>query len=236
MNATFDRQHAVDTDTALAELYEAGWKISATLSGAIDGLHYSLRERLMGAGRGRSPRRWPTSTPEAEAQIRAKIADPLTMPWQRSEMEKQLVRIERLRAEWDEIRTRELPLIAEYDRLRWPRFFLVTSSSGGHIHRDMHCSTCYPDTRYAWLPQLSGLTEADAVAAKGPLLCSVCYPSAPLEWTIGETKRVDPRVCPGTSQFVAGRGRVACPVCSTWVGRSASGLIRRHYRRITAVS
>jgi hypothetical protein len=69
----------------------------------------------------------------------------------------------------------------------WPRFFLVTNV-GGHIHRSMSCSTCYHDTQFAWLPALSGMSEAEAVAAHGEILCSVCFPSAPVEWTNGVSK------------------------------------------------
>ena len=64
----------------------------------------------------------------------------------------------------------------------WSRFFLVTSSAG-HIHRSMHCATCFSSTGYGWLPELSGLTEAEAVEAHGPALCSVCFSSAPIEDT-----------------------------------------------------
>lgn len=67
----------------------------------------------------------------------------------------------------------------------WSRFFLVTSSKG-HIHSSQHCSTCRMTTTYGWLPQLSGRTEADCVEEFGPALCSVCYPSAPVEWTTAE--------------------------------------------------
>lgn len=65
----------------------------------------------------------------------------------------------------------------------WSRFFLV---AGGHIHRSLHCSTCNNGerpTQFGWLPELSGLTEADAVAAHGAILCTVCFPTAPTEWT-----------------------------------------------------
>jgi hypothetical protein len=67
----------------------------------------------------------------------------------------------------------------------WSRFFLVTSSTG-HVHSSMHCSTCRPTTTYGWLPELSGKTERDAVDELGPTLCSVCYPSAPVEFTSGK--------------------------------------------------
>ena len=56
----------------------------------------------------------------------------------------------------------------------------------------MHCPTCNRQTseptRFAWLPELSGLTERDAVEAHGAILCTVCFPSAPVEWTGGISK------------------------------------------------
>jgi hypothetical protein len=67
----------------------------------------------------------------------------------------------------------------------WSRFFLVTSSPG-HIHSSMYCSTCRPTTTFGWLPELSGKTEAVAVDEHGPTLCSVCFPSAPVDWTTGK--------------------------------------------------
>jgi hypothetical protein len=70
----------------------------------------------------------------------------------------------------------------------WSRFYLVCNSNG-HIHSSVNCSTCYEDTRYAWLTNLSGLTEADAVEAEGEVLCSVCFPSAPVAWTSGISRR-----------------------------------------------
>lgn len=62
----------------------------------------------------------------------------------------------------------------------WSRFFAVM---GGHIHSSRRCNTCYPTTRFGWLPALSGLTEADAVDMYGDMLCTICFPSAPVEQT-----------------------------------------------------
>ena len=91
------------------------------------------------------------------------------------------------RAEYDAEITR---LNREIDELEatytgWSRFFLVTSSAG-HIHSSTCCSTCRPTTRFGWLPNLSGQTEEQAVADLGPSLCTVCFPSAPTEYTAGK--------------------------------------------------
>lgn len=92
-------------------------------------------------------------------------------------------------AEAEEIRDRleaEIqPLEALYTG--WSRFFLVTNTNG-HIHSSRGCSTCYENTQYAWLPTLSGKTEKDAVEEIGEILCSVCFPSAPVAWTTGVSK------------------------------------------------
>lgn len=74
---------------------------------------------------------------------------------------------------------------AEYESRPWARYWLVTSSDG-HIHASRHCSTCNKGrapTGFALAAYLSGKSEAEAVADLGPALCSVCYPSAPVEST-----------------------------------------------------
>ena len=78
------------------------------------------------------------------------------------------------------------PWTAQYTG--WTRFFLVTNQ-GGHIHSSMGCSTCRIDTAFAWLPTLSGLTQDDAVDEYGAILCSVCFPDAPVEYTNGTNKK-----------------------------------------------
>jgi len=76
----------------------------------------------------------------------------------------------------------------------WSRFFLVQ-----HIHSNTHCSSFRPTTRIGWLPNVSGLTEAEAVKEHGATLCTICFPSAPVELT---TKAADPETCTGSGSFV----------------------------------
>tara|TARA_R110000824_G_scaffold68237_6_gene176629 strand:- start:155 stop:937 length:783 start_codon:yes stop_codon:yes gene_type:complete len=66
----------------------------------------------------------------------------------------------------------------------WNRFFLVTSSVG-HIHSTMSCSSCNPYTRFAWLTDMSGLTATATVEAHGERMCTVCFPDAPVAWSEG---------------------------------------------------
>jgi hypothetical protein len=68
----------------------------------------------------------------------------------------------------------------------WSRFFMVP---GGHIHSSGNCHTLRYDTDVRWLPTLSGLTEADAVEEHGEILCSHCFPTAPVAWTNGVSKQ-----------------------------------------------
>jgi hypothetical protein len=67
----------------------------------------------------------------------------------------------------------------EKDYTGWNRYFLVVSSSG-HVHRSMHCSTCYPSTGYAPVVSLSGHSEDEAIEVLGEHMCSVCFPDAPV--------------------------------------------------------
>lgn len=73
------------------------------------------------------------------------------------------------------------PINVEFDdRGGWTRFYLVVSSSGGHVHRVLNCSTCYPRTKYIWLTDESGKSEDEIVERAGDGACTVCYPTAPV--------------------------------------------------------
>lgn len=75
------------------------------------------------------------------------------------------------------------PYTDEYvSRGRWNRVFLAMSHDG-HAHNGTECSTCHRGeerTRFAWLVQYSGKTEAEIVADAGWRACTTCYPSAPV--------------------------------------------------------
>lgn len=60
----------------------------------------------------------------------------------------------------------------------WTRAFVVP---GGHAHTSTACSTCYPTTRFALIPRMSGMDESAIVEEAGERACTVCYPSAPVE-------------------------------------------------------
>jgi hypothetical protein len=90
-------------------------------------------------------------------------------------------------------RAERTKISAEFDRRGgWTRAWAVV---GGHIHSSRSCHTCFPTTRFQWLPQVSGMDEAEIVELAGERACTVCYPSAPVDalkracqlWTAQET-------------------------------------------------
>ena len=113
----------------------------------------------------------------------------------------------------------------------WQRFFLVTD---GHIHSSTGCSSLRPTTRIGWLPALSGETEAEAVAAHGAMLCTKCFPSAPVEYTRGIDKPVPADQCSGSNKYVPNANlrlcspRGNCPECGQTVSVTKIGNARKH--------
>jgi hypothetical protein len=114
--------------------------------------------------------------------------------------------------------TEALSLVDEIDQefksRPWSRYWLVTSSDG-HIHRGVDCSTCnkgLQPTGFALVPYLSGSTVESAVADLGPALCSRCFPGAPVEAL--EQARIPARVAlalaeEGCEAFQAARAKAA---------------------------
>jgi len=113
----------------------------------------------------------------------------------------------------------------------WTRFFLVK-----HIHNTTHCSSFRPTTRIGWLPDVSGLTEVEAVKEHGETLCTICFPSAPTELT---TKQAPADQCSGSGKaidwslpnrrgFYSGNW-ATCPDCQERVSiTNSSRSIRKH--------
>lgn len=115
----------------------------------------------------------------------------------------------------------------------WTRAWLVDNNNG-HVHNSQLCWTCNARTRFGWLPQVSGQTEAEAVAEFGAILCTVCFPSAPSEWT----DRHDDSVCKGSGSFVDRSlpsrtgyytgNWATCTECGERVTISKTGKLRKH--------
>jgi len=103
----------------------------------------------------------------------------------------------------------------------WSRFYLVTSSAG-HVHSSLNCSTCKVTTTFAPVPSLSGSTEAEAVAVLGETLCTVCFPSAPVKPSKVTQAQATLLIEEGEDAFLAARAKYlakqtpACPGSGTW--------------------
>lgn len=151
--------------------------------------------------------------------------------------------IAKLSETMSELDAQAAPLNAEYADRRWSRFFIVRGKDG-HIHSSMDCSTCNNGrqaTQFGWLPELSGQTEAQAVAEQGAILCTVCFPSAPVEWTNGHElaeqakkagqcsgsgKSYDPSL-PHRKGFYSGNW-ATCPDCGEGVTLTKGMKLRAH--------
>ena len=160
-----------EIDARLAELFGSRLTTEARIASTVNAIHSYAEER---PARGQSYR---LTLDEA-------IASGPRNAYDARQFEYHVERLSTLRPELAELTAG----IDELDSIfrsvgGWSRFFLVP---GGHVHSAMDCSTCNNGktaTKFGWLPTLSGKTEADAVAEHGALLCTVCYPSAPVEWT-----------------------------------------------------
>lgn len=245
MTAAELHEHAVEVDTKLAELHGALGKVFSNL----DGVKKALASRIGLEGKwGTGPERrslvYHHYLLEAVVEIaEGKLADGTIDKWEVERVKELLAKIPTLIEERRAIRAQMEPLDAEFVAKRWSRFFLVTSSAGGHIHKDTSCGTTRARTTFAWLPELSGLTEKDAVEAHGAILCSVCFPTAPVEWTVGNAPE-KPR-CPGTGTADydettyrrngwSGNGYAVCNHCNTSQTVTKSLVLRAHKPKVEA--
>lgn len=223
-------------DEQIEALELQGQRIGQTISTLVTAAHHTLGERKERIGRGKAA--WPTGDAEAVAALR-KVAVDSAHPAAPTAADL-LAKLDAALADLAAIDRQVQELEAIYAEHRWSRFFIVISSDG-HIHRNRRCSTCYLSTVYGWLPKLSGLTEAEAVADQGPLLCSVCFPSAPAEWTRGrapqtaEEALVDGKCVNRTGVNYRRHGMSQygdCPTCGArGVAATGSGLRKHTHER-----
>jgi hypothetical protein len=107
----------------------------------------------------------------------------------------------------------------------------------------MECSTCNKNgkpTEFGWLPEWSGRSEAEALealvtASNKTILCTVCYPTAPVAWT---QVREDDDTCKGsgtrdydraTARLGYYTGNAAtCDHCGGRITVSSTGKMRKH--------
>lgn len=221
-------------DTLCVEYQRAKARAEQGVAVAHHRVHDALGERKAPGhyvGRRHMDGGWPTTDEEAIKLAEELLVDASAPDWKVGIVRRMLDGLREAREVLVTAQAMFAPLDAEWDRRGgWSRFFLVQNNNG-HIHSSMNCSTCYARTEYGWLTELSGLTEADAVEAYGTILCSVCFPSAPVEWTVG---RQAPAGCAGSGKLPAGavdrvgmRSYGECSVCHTRQLVTNSG-VRKH--------
>ncbi|MFF7198276.1 hypothetical protein ACFZAM_31775 [Streptomyces sp. NPDC008079] len=208
-------------------------RIDRRKTAAWDALYGALHLRKIPRGR---TLEWPVPRDKAEEQARAVLTSE-EAPDRRGAISTALERLDTLREQTRFLDEGARTILDREWTVRggWPRFFLVQD---GHIHIGRQCHTLRMTTQLFWRPELSGLTEEDAVKQEGPFLCTFCYPSAPTDWKLdpadarrkpecsGSRTNAEPLMTPTQKQ--RGHGYVTCPECgktdvritSTWRLRS----------------
>lgn len=168
--------YPVEHDTRLLELYREAAKAEQNRLWAIGTLQHQSRPKGTWS---HQDRRSLKEVLAAHEELRTGE----NMAWHQQDLDKAIEKYNITTAVLRAIEGR----IAEHEMgyAGWSRFFLVTSSSG-LVHSSMHCSTCNKGrkaTQFALLPSFSGRPVDGLVDLVGPALCSVCFSSAPTEWT-----------------------------------------------------
>jgi hypothetical protein len=197
-------------------------------------VHYALGERANYVGRS-GRKTWPTTDADAVAAARARGDEQVPRMAGGYTFADMVAKYNTAVADLAALDAEEAPLNAGFVRRgRWSRFFVVQQNNG-HIHSSMACSTCNRNgsaTSFGWNPELSGLTEAEAVAKLGPSLCTVCFPSAPVEWTVG--KRAADHCIGSDKRPMGDTKRVGmsrygkCTQCKAMPVVKAGGLLKKH--------
>ena len=168
-------QTPVEIDTQLEKLYTDKYRALNDIDKAMDRMLTVVQ-----------PDHWSrkvVTLKNTEVLIEAHrlIEDPATDAYKVRSLTDLLAKVKAGEDEVDQIEAEEETLEEEYVRRgRWTRAFLV-SNTNGHVHSSMHCSSCFPTTRYAWMTEYSGGTEQSVVGDAGERACTLCYPSAPID-------------------------------------------------------
>lgn len=124
-------------------------------------------------------------------------------------------RIPALREKMIPLQAEAAPYEAEFASRPWSRAFLV-SNSNGHVHSSMNCGTCFITTQYAWMIDYSGKDEAEIVEAAGCMACTVCFPSAPVEFLARPTQMFASPEAKAKAEKKAAAEASKCAGSSTW--------------------
>lgn len=233
MNLTTATPREIDTE--LARLDGEYAKLGGQREGKIERARLLNDERPRYVGRKR--KEWPTTVEEMLNELALKIAGEQLAPYDMPNAVKVIEEIDALDKAIAANRAACEPLEAEYSRRPWARFFLV---QGGHIHSGMWCQggSIRWDTVRGWQPELSDADVPAVVAKLGPLLCTKCFPSAPVEYTQGVQKPVDDTYCtnrqpvPGSYNPRLYQVRGTCGECgATKVSIIKQGMNLRKHKR-----
>jgi hypothetical protein len=185
-------QTPAEIDAELADLYQEKATATRNLDWAITAAHRITNDnkRNESRGRGRIVQVWATSDHDTIALVRAAANGENARNIQIGKRPSDVVtQLDTANTKLDEIIDGITVRNDEWHRRgRWSRFFIVQQNNG-HIHSSMSCSTCNngaEPTDFGWMPELSGKSEAEAIAyfkAHAMILCSVCFPNAPVEMT-----------------------------------------------------
>lgn len=147
----------VEIDTRLADLFSKISDIAHTRNMA-----QARIQRIDDA----EPGSYESLLPQNSPQERAKLAE----------------EVERLEGEISTIMADGVAPINEefWRRGGWTRYYQVDNTNG-HVHKDQDCKTCFPDTRYEWLVEQSGMSAEDLVKMAGEEACTVCFDWAPVD-------------------------------------------------------
>lgn len=177
--AVFTRTEAKASDATLVELIEIERAAGTKASRIMDSLRHTVGDRQTGWGRDRT---WGLTAQEAfDKAVALAKTDETYVGRNAGEA---VANYTAAQATYKAAREARVVHSREWrDNGQWSRFLAVV---GGHIHNNEGCHTVRDTTLTYWLPELSGDTEADAVEAYGEVLCSHCYPTAPVAWQNGK--------------------------------------------------
>jgi len=219
--STYTKDEAKAADAILAELTNTYFDTLTNRERAVDALHYA-------AGDTRTRYGWKMDDDQALAAAAVRAANEMIIRYNRESYARAIAAYQ---PAVTAVRVADAAINAheEAQYRGWQRFFLVQD---GHIHASRSCGSLRITTKIGWLPQLSGETEADAVAAHGAMLCTKCFPSAPVEFTRGKDAPADQ--CPGSGERIIGQASRTrtpygeCAHCHTSQVVTMYGVTRKH--------
>lgn len=179
-------------DAQLSDLYWENAKLQQKQEVVLRKVHEAVGDRQSV----RSNFKWALTHTQALEALPARVANQDLEPWDHKAAVEAWDVWEDLQEEVRRVQGEIALRNDEFNRRGgWTRAFIVP---GGHVHSSMDCSSCYPTTKFGWMPELSGDDEDEIVGKAGERACTVCYPTAPVDvisrptslWTEDEKKEM----------------------------------------------